>query len=91
MRRFKVKERGMKILSRDIQLCVGSSMDLVPDKCEVCHRAGARKQEMKMEKWIEASSKAVFCNELRSLTCFCKQWEVVKIFKQVCDVDIFLF
>lgn len=88
MRRFKVKKRGMKILSRDIQLYVESSMDLVSDQCEVCHQAEARRQEMKMEKWTEASLKAVFFADLRSLTFFCKQWEVVKIFKLVCNVDM---
>lgn len=61
LRRFRVKKRGMNILSRDIQVCVGSSMDLVPDKYEVCHQAGARKQP-------EASSQSVFRAELRSLT-----------------------
>lgn len=40
---------------------------------------------------LEASLKAAFCAELRSLTRLCEQWEVVERFQQVCNVDIFLF
>lgn len=57
----------------------------------VCSQTGTRRQEMKMEEWTEASLKAVFFAELKSLSWFCEQWKVVKRFKQVCDVDTILF
>ena len=73
-----------------MQSCVGSPRGLVPEGCGVCGQARARRQEMENGQ-LEASLKAAFCAELRSLTRLCEQWEVVERFQQVCNVDIFLF
>ena len=45
----------------------GSSKDPVTDECKVYSQAGTR-QELKIDEWTGASSKADFCAELRSLT-----------------------
>lgn len=69
MRGFKEKERRCRDLKlRHAVVCWKLYlMDLVPDECEVCSEAEARRQEMMME-WTETCSEAVFCAELRSLT-----------------------